>query len=759
MPTKRTLTFIALGALFAMHLVFVVDLPQLMRSTLFYIFQTRDLERALALIEGRMIFFGPEMTGGGNLPGPFYYFLLASGLIFDPSWQSAWYLLILLGGAATVAGAVFFYRRYSLATALVWASAFNLAVYPRRLTRFFLNTSYLLPFGVFIIIGICTVVLSKNPRAKRIAFLTTCLLTGLSLQLHFTAVCFMIALAFIHLFADKLRVESVDRRTFLWGLAAFAAPALPYLFWRTLDAFGVSVGQANSYAGAPEQAPGVLLHLMGYIASTPWKQIFSDALFSTLLTVPLFFFPLALTFWFARWKERERAAVSPLLRCLAVAALVGFFPFAYWYFAIIGFRYGVPFFLPVLFASCLLFHWLTLNRAYLKFYNLGAGALSVLMILIWNTQSGTGPGKLDTIALFMVVAIPVAIVRFFSRREAGRGAAFLASLALTLFLAGMQKNLSNVGRFVQSQPTTMPTLQQWTRILKKIHANTGWDYEQTVRRLYFINHHLEQDAKLIFDQAVRETPLLKNLPRYDGFFVSITKAPANLSRREIRSWLLEQNIQRDIKQALARNQLFLATSLDQDMLILPYRVRNAEILPDHFHNYGRGYSPAPEEGFFSQIPEAEGTKEVQPGIHLFKWNHCPDRHAFCSVGALVNLTGLSQKYLDITVFGSSISQVTPWVSPQWTELLAHPYLKLSCANGDKTFEIASSIGYARRYSGTVDQVLLRENNSFVGPFERRFWLENCDYPIHEIQFGVRSVHIETVFDVKRLPGRATSLSL
>src|SRR4051812_7452942 len=41
------------------------------------VFQARDLDRASLLTHGQFIFFGPEVTGGGNLPGPFYYVLLA----------------------------------------------------------------------------------------------------------------------------------------------------------------------------------------------------------------------------------------------------------------------------------------------------------------------------------------------------------------------------------------------------------------------------------------------------------------------------------------------------------------------------------------------------------------------------------------------------------------------------------------------------------------------------------------------------------
>ena len=64
------------------------------------IFSTRDLQRALAWTKGQFHWPGPEMTAGGNLPGPFFYFLLIPPLLFPGGaygnsilWHAVWLAL------------------------------------------------------------------------------------------------------------------------------------------------------------------------------------------------------------------------------------------------------------------------------------------------------------------------------------------------------------------------------------------------------------------------------------------------------------------------------------------------------------------------------------------------------------------------------------------------------------------------------------------------------------------------------------------
>ena len=61
------------------------------------IFTARDIQRALGWLEGRIHWPGPEMSGGNNLPGPFFYFLLFPLKLFGENtytygilWLATW---------------------------------------------------------------------------------------------------------------------------------------------------------------------------------------------------------------------------------------------------------------------------------------------------------------------------------------------------------------------------------------------------------------------------------------------------------------------------------------------------------------------------------------------------------------------------------------------------------------------------------------------------------------------------------------------
>ncbi len=64
------------------------------------IFTSRDIHRSLGWLEGRPYWPGPEMSGGNNLPGPFFYFLLFPALFFGKNiysqallWCLGWFAL------------------------------------------------------------------------------------------------------------------------------------------------------------------------------------------------------------------------------------------------------------------------------------------------------------------------------------------------------------------------------------------------------------------------------------------------------------------------------------------------------------------------------------------------------------------------------------------------------------------------------------------------------------------------------------------
>lgn len=112
---------------------------------LFTIFQERDLERARQMAKGEWIFFGPELSGGGHLPGAFYYYINAIPIWLGFDWEGAW-VLNLLVAALTFALVWWGFRKF-LSVESAFVGCVSLICMPQFIKTFvyFQNFS-MLPF-------------------------------------------------------------------------------------------------------------------------------------------------------------------------------------------------------------------------------------------------------------------------------------------------------------------------------------------------------------------------------------------------------------------------------------------------------------------------------------------------------------------------------------------------------------------------------------------------------------------------------------
>mgnify|MGYP001602885281 FL=1 len=115
------------------------------------IYQARDLDRAAGLLNGHFIWYGPELSGGGHLPGPFYYWLLAIPLALGRSWASALTFNCMLSAAAATALFDVFERRVSSFAGLLAYVLFLNSIVIVATAHAFWNPSFLFLFQVLIV--------------------------------------------------------------------------------------------------------------------------------------------------------------------------------------------------------------------------------------------------------------------------------------------------------------------------------------------------------------------------------------------------------------------------------------------------------------------------------------------------------------------------------------------------------------------------------------------------------------------------------
>jgi hypothetical protein len=722
------------------YFLYAVDPSSLFEKTLTYIFQARDLARGEHFAAGFWIHYGPEMTGGGHLPGPLYYLLLAVPSALGGSWEWVWGAMIVFAGVGAVAGWQFLRSELSLPAAWLWLALFALSSNTTRMMIFFMNISFILPLVVVMTVAVGVALSHDDPARRKRAVYWCAFLSGLALQLHFSSIVPLVALLLAQLFARRLGLHKVSLRTLANASLFFLASLMPFILGEILSDSG--------FAGSGFNALPSLFYLTKFTAEVPADFLLSSAWAKFVAAVPWILLPLAVT-WLAVPSER---GTSPLLRAWLVCGAVAMVPFSYYFFASIGVRYGSPFGVALYFLAAVLFQRVTRSsEGTLVFCVLTGVALVLSSTALWMEYT---PMVINLGAVAMLITLlPLLHLLLVQRkREEFR---VMGALALAVALTVTQNLFFRTGRF-NEEPRLMPTLSQWREIWTHVYRHTGWSYETASRRMFFVNHHLEQAGQISYQHFVKKLPPPKDTPADpDGFIVSSFKDSAGMEPKATKRWLLNQNIPQLIKENLINGNLELGEPLPSAQLIVPYRVKAEATLPKHFHNTGQGYMRSATDELLDQIEGAEGVRILDKGRILFKWNECKDQPRFCATGALVTLT---PNKATVLVIGSAISQVSPWISPNWTERWEKPFLGIECDGRETKYEIADGIGYSREYAATAVHPLLWGNNSLVAPFEREFRL-NCRRSPTGVSVGRAGSKVETLYKIQQLPARRLALHL
>ncbi len=755
MKLKKTSLFNTISAvLFIIFLFTALDLPWLFDSLRFYVFQTRDLYRASELLKGQLIFFGPEMTGGGNLPGPLYYFLLASAQFIMPTWESAWVLMLTLAFASAAIGAYYFriYLNFLPATLLLIA-LFILSPATLRYLQIFLNVSYVLIFAVIGIICLCLSHTSTDSRIRQRSFIGTGFVLGLSLQLHFSMIFMAMAAVALEILSPQLKLKRHDNKTLIWGLVTFLLPSIPYITWNLSRHLGFEFGQASFYSGTGQNALPSLIHLMNDIKQLNLTTLAQDISLRTLGTVPL---PL----W-AALLIRQKAPYSNIEKVLLVCIVFGFLPFAYWFFADIGIRYSIPFFVPLTFYSALRLDQIMMDQKQSNRFSLYCTVLILFHLLgLLHFLSRDENSRLLfhlLVSLSLVGIISLLLIQPGKTNETRRLTFFIALAAIIL-----QVGMSKAG-FYYSNPSILPRLKNSLKVSSLIYKNTGWNIAEAKERIFYLNHHLEQDPSPAYALAQQRIQRIHRiLPVPDGFFVAMAGPDStHADQFNLLAWIKNQKLPSDLRAALDSGHIVLDPPKSIKPLVVGYHVHNEKHIPKHFHNLGQGYIPSQEQRVLDQLPANEATSRTAKEGYIFKWNECPKHHNYCSTGALVHLVRLPQKNLyelRVHIVGAAISQISPWIAPTWTQAWVEPYVEVVCGSKTIRQQLASAIGYQRENSSDPTHLLLRANNSLVAPFKKTFTVE-CSTAPSEIAVGRTASTVERLYAIDRIAAKELRIQI
>lgn len=756
------------GAVVFVYLCF--NIPDNFKSLYFHTFMRRDMDRALELLKGHLIFFGPEASGGGYLPGPLIYFMLAGALLFSPFWQSCFWLLINLFLGMAVAGWLWFRQRFGVVGGFLLLALLAISHPVRSYVLLFLNVSYMLPFAFFAILTTCVAFSDELEKKRDRYILITAALVGLGMQLHFSIVCVLLAAVFMFSFHKRLGLERPSRRAMWLGLLVIGLCSLPFIVWSGLGALGIHFGQQGTFVG---EAPGsfqTLIMLANYSLDQPLWITVREGLLRLFAITPITL-GLAIGVFLLNqgWEIFGHAQVLDLglgkteqkdFRALLWLTFWSFFPFSYVFLVHMGRRYSM------VYCFCLIFITLRLQvrllrhqrTAFLMAFVSGLAALG----LAYFYYSLSPRGLHTALERLLLALVPLPFIYGSVRKKYAHRLSVLLGVVFTVFILILQFNVvAPRGLRVKEVPRYHHS--DWLRIWNYVYSSTGWDYQTAMRRTYFVNLRLDEDPRPIYDDVYRKAgdKNFKVEDPPDGFLILNAKYLVNRRRTpNFVRFLEKQRVPSEILEGIRRGEILLGSARIKGTKVIPYWVKVSSHVPRYFHDVGEGYFRSDETKQVDQVSEAEGILKLAENKYLFKWNECPGHNVFCNTGSVVEFSRESASYirLKVDVLGSVISQNSPWISPSWTQAWIEPYVELHCGADVHKLILFKSIGMSRDYGTNEYNELLQANNSVIAPFHREYSVRCLTKPDF-LAVGRASSTVEKLTKTINLPSKQLSQKL
>ena len=186
---------------------------------------TRDFDRAFNLIEGNYIpLAGPETTGGGRLPGPFLYFLLAFPLLFHESYEAIFVFNFIFNSASLFLFFFIIKRYFGFYPSLISTILFSINLLHVDAVAFAINPVFLFPFIIIFIGCLLEFAAHKNPKYFPLMYLILFLMT----QIHYSVITFSLVPVVIALiFKIRIPIKQI-----LITLLVFVICFSPYFLYK-----------------------------------------------------------------------------------------------------------------------------------------------------------------------------------------------------------------------------------------------------------------------------------------------------------------------------------------------------------------------------------------------------------------------------------------------------------------------------------------------------------------------------------------------
>ena len=612
-------------------------------------FTSRDIFRASGWLKGQFYWPGPEMSGGNNLPGPFFYFLLFPSLIFGNSiysqsilWFIAW-LALTYTLAAFFLGKVISHKESFVVFLILFISSMGNGLF--RPIIFGWNAGFSILFHILSI----SFLYYWRQTGKSFYLYLLGLTIALGIQVHFLVSIHIVTVLFF-VFFRKQKLMPV----FLFLFLIFF-PVLIYIIMNYLNIFQVS---------PMYQGKGYLELLI--------EQFFSEEWFKNIKVVlpPVYIALIALlmflTLW-KRWKTKKWPVTGETVDLFIMVGIpvvtVMLIAGSHWYL----------YFIPVLF-MLLLSKWcddlMPDNVGKRLNFLLIYGVLFVSVLLLSNNMeiSQIFSHFMNDYIFLIFIPIPILLLinTVFLKQHLGK----LALLAAIIIFMAQIKGMIHFRRHHFSVPEsfsrTWPTYQILSPIMQRIFLETNWSSRTAMKRIYFVGIHPDISLFAYYSIAGEEIKRRRSLGRSEGrseihsnlseisgkrvtgyIIIQHLKEFTDYSHEDWKQYLSHSSLLSDVlRQEIRTGQLLIKhPQLYNQYWLIPYQVEEKSIFPEGFHNIGQPYYWEEPEW----IKNCHSIKQFKNKNEFF---YCmTSQNHLSKAGVHLKLSGNS---LDVYFFGSLI---------------------------------------------------------------------------------------------------------
>ena len=561
------------------------------------IFTSRDIHRALGWLNGQFYWPGPEMSGGNNLPGPFFYFLLFPPLflgenIYSQSllWCISW-LALTYSLAFSFMGKIIKHKESLLIFLLLFMTAIDGPLL--RPLVFAWNPLFALLFHIMAVMSLYY----WRETNKNLYLYFLGLVIALGMQVHLLVAVHIITAFFFYFF-------KAHRKSFLPLCLFIFLATLPVLLYSIMAYFH----PFESAFLSPKNSTNYLIFLKSQIFSEQWFRTISKTFSFSIIDSS--YFILFLIFW-KKWNTKKWPVsqstrtlfIITAIPCLISIVVARFF----WY------TYFNPIFLILLSSKCC-DDLLPDNSDKKLNYLLVYGLIIVCPLLLFGEAKNLlsfsnllhTTGNYPVILLFGFILLFLMInTKGTTYKSLGKVCAFF----VFLFCVAQMKIIKPLSFWEPSIKKyflrTWPRHQDLHPLMKKIYLETNWPEKKAVQRIYFVGIHSEVSLlsyysmtreiikRNFYDGSLKENNMYLVAPEESQGYMIIQHLQkfTDYSRKDWVGYLSRSSLLSDfLRQEITDKKILIQTpELYHSYWLIPYNTTKESAFVEGFYNIGQPY--------------------------------------------------------------------------------------------------------------------------------------------------------------------------